>query len=170
MHHFLRSVCPLIHRSTRAFCRSSKPLPPASLANQSPSPPTSLTALLLRRTRRSRGPCFVWPQCNTLIRKPTWIITARMTTTSPQTATLLRIGSAFLLTHEAWGEAWGSLRHAKITRSCVKHMIRNELLHELTACADCIILRTRIFALDDSSSEQPVASKCMPARRQDKAL
>ena len=136
MHHFLRSVCPLIHRSTRAFCRSSKPLPPASLANQSPSPPTSLTALLLRRTRRSRGPCFVWPQCNTLIRKPTWIITARMTTTSPQTATLLRIGSAFLLTHEAWGEAWGSLRHAKTTRSCMKHMIRNELLRELTACAD----------------------------------
>jgi hypothetical protein len=62
------------------------------------------------------------------------IITAWMTTTSSQTASYHWFVS--LLTHEAWGEAWGSLRHAKTTRSCMKHMIRNELLCELTACAD----------------------------------
>jgi hypothetical protein len=74
----LRSVCPLIHRSTRAFCRSSKPLPPACLADQWPSP-LDIPHCPPPEYQETKGALqCVWKRRNTLSRKPTWIIIAWM--------------------------------------------------------------------------------------------
>jgi hypothetical protein len=51
----------------------------------------------------------------------------------------------------------------------MKHMIRNELLCELTACADGLSSHTRIAALDDSSSQRS-RSELPAARSLAKAL